>query len=245
MSPHEPKPGPKNDSHPRTGLSLSQLVASALAAASAAFAASFLGVAGTIVGAAVASVIATVASAMYTDSLNRTKEVVHSTVTQWSRTPASAPVVDPNAPDASEVEPDADAAARRMPWTRVAVAAVAVLAVTLGSLTAVEAVMGKPLATLVGGSDADGTSFGTVTGSGGSGTKAPRKPASPHATPSSKPSTTPSSDPSSDPSAGPTPQPGDHATEVPSDAPTTTPSAQPTTQPSSPGSTPPGVTGPE
>src|SRR3954449_987794 len=100
MSPHEPKPGTQHAPRtPRLGLSLSQLVASALAAASAAFGASYLGVAGTIIGAAVASVIATLASAMYTSSLERTRTVVHGTVTQWgtqwSRTAADAPVVDP------------------------------------------------------------------------------------------------------------------------------------------------------
>src|SRR3954454_5538195 len=125
MSPHEPKPGTQHAPRtPRLGLSLSQLVASALAAASAAFGASFLGVAGTIIGAAVASVIATVASAMYASSLARTSEVVQSTVTQWTRTAATAPVVDPGAPEPVEV----DRPVRRgVPWPRVAVAAAAVL----------------------------------------------------------------------------------------------------------------------
>src|SRR3954471_2351467 len=106
MPSHEPKTGPQspdqNSRPPRLGLSMSQLVASALAAASAAFGASYLGVAGTIIGAAVASVIATLATAMYTSSLRRTHEVVQSTVTQWTRTAATAPVVDPDAPSPRE-----------------------------------------------------------------------------------------------------------------------------------------------
>src|SRR3954447_17238311 len=171
MPSHEPKTGPQipdqNSRPPRLGLSMSQLMASALAAASAAFGASFLGVAGTIIGAAVASVIATVASAMYASSLSRTSEVVHSTVTQWTRTAATAPVADPRAPEPPEAEPATTPERRPLPSSPVAAAAAPVLAVTIGALTGVEALLGMRLPSLVDRSEATGTTLGSVDGSGG------------------------------------------------------------------------------
>jgi hypothetical protein len=228
MSPHEPKTGPTTrprspahaDDHPepRLGLSASQLVASALAAASAAFGASFLGVAGTIIGAAVASVIATVASAMYTSSLQRSTEAMRRTATQWTRTTATAPVVDPSAP-----EPRAPR--RPLPWTRISVAAAAVLALTLGALTGVEGLLGKPLAGLLGGSDATGTSLGSV----GGGPAAETGQDGP-ATPSRSPSPDPTPTTTGTPTTGPTVQPTAPAT-TPTPSPTTSPTAGPTTAP--------------
>lgn len=221
MSPHDSKTAPTNEPgrQHRLGVSLTQVVGSALAAAAAAFGASFLGVAGTIIGAAVASVIATVASAMYTSSLMRTRAVVASTVTQWTRTSQTAPVVDPNAPPATE-----PSRRTRTPWARVAVAAAATLVVALGGLTAVEAVVGKPLATLLGGSQAHGTSLGAVSGAGGSGTKT-------RSTPTRTPSPTPTSTPSATPSATPDPTPSATPSGTPTGTPGATPSADPTATP--------------
>jgi hypothetical protein len=222
MSPHDSKTVPTNEpgSQHRFGVSLTQVVGSAVAAAAAAFGASFLGVAGTIIGAAVASVIATVASAMYTTSLMRTRAVVASTVTQWTRTSQTAPVVDPNAPPPSP-QPSRRT---RTPWARVAVAAAATLVVALGGLTAVEAVVGKPLATLLGGSQAHGTSLGVVSGTGGSGTKT-------RSTPTRTPSPTPTSTPSATPSATPDPTPSATPSGTPTGTPGATPSADPTATP--------------
>ncbi len=56
---------------PKLRLSLPQVLAGALAAASAAVASSWLGVAGTVIGAAVMSVVASVASVLYTQSIER------------------------------------------------------------------------------------------------------------------------------------------------------------------------------
>ncbi|WP_018332404.1 hypothetical protein [Actinomycetospora chiangmaiensis] len=61
-----------------TGLTLPQIIAGALAAATAAILGSFLGVIGTIGGAAAASVISTVGSALYQKSLERTRDAVKS-----------------------------------------------------------------------------------------------------------------------------------------------------------------------
>lgn len=225
MSPHDSKTAPTNEPgrQHRLGVSLTQVVGSAVAAAAAAFGASFLGVAGTIIGAAVASVIATVASAMYTTSLTRTRAVVASTVTQWTRTSQAAPVVDPNAPQPPAPEPSRRT--RATPWARVAVAAAATLVVALGGLTAVEAVVGKPLATLLGGSQAHGTSIGVVSGTGGSGTKT-------RSTPTRTPSpTAPTSTPSATPSATPDPTPSATPSGTPTGTPGATPSADPTSTP--------------
>jgi hypothetical protein len=245
MPPHEPKTGPKTRHHspdaedtrePRLGLSFSQLVASALAAASAAFGASYLGVAGTIIGASVASVIATVASAMYASSLQRSTQVVRRTATQWTRVAATAPVVDPDAPvdgpadDTRElrIAPEPPAS-RRLPWARLSLAAAAVLALTLGAVTGVEGLLGKPLASVLGGSDATGTSLGSVGGSGGSAAKTRHDTTSPapSGTPSTVPATTPAATPTGTPTASPTAEP----TAPPATTPTTSPTVQPTTQP--------------
>lgn len=63
---------------PAGGLSLPQIMAGALAAATAAILGSFLGVIGTIGGAAAASVISTVGAALYQRSLERTRDAVKS-----------------------------------------------------------------------------------------------------------------------------------------------------------------------
>ena len=236
MSPH-PSPSDRPRKETRLGLSVSQLVASALAAASAAFGASYLGVAGTIARAAVASVIATIASAAYATSLKRTHEVVQSTVSQWTRTAATAPVPDPGAPRV-ETQPSAGPA-----WPRVAVAAAAVLVTTLGAVTGVEAVLGRPLAAVVAGSHATGTSLGAVGRShaskGGGTHTADGGPSAttPASTPTAAPSTAPSLSPTN-PSGIPTPSPSEPgATTTPSGTPTGTPTpagpgAEPSASPS-------------
>ncbi|GLZ56370.1 hypothetical protein [Actinomycetospora sp. NBRC 106378] len=74
-SPAEPETTTKASA---TGLTLPQIIAGALAAATAAILGSFLGVIGTIGGAAAASVISTVGSALYQRSLERTRDAVKS-----------------------------------------------------------------------------------------------------------------------------------------------------------------------
>jgi len=61
-------------------ITLSRLVATALAAITAAFLGSRLGVAGTVVGAGVASMVSTLAGALYQRSLDRTSQRVRSRV---------------------------------------------------------------------------------------------------------------------------------------------------------------------
>ena len=65
---------------PTFGLSLTQLVATGLAAVTATVAASYLGVAGTVIGAAVASVLTAVGNAVYGTSLRTTRDRVREVV---------------------------------------------------------------------------------------------------------------------------------------------------------------------
>jgi hypothetical protein len=215
------RPKRQHDDEPRLGLSVAQVAGSALAAASAAFGASFLGVAGTIAGAAVASVIATVGSAMYTASLRRSTSVVRRTrATRRTDVAAVAPVPDPSAP----ARPP-----RPLPWGRISVAAAAVLVVTLSVLTGVEGLLGRPLASVVGGSDATGTSIGSVDvgRSGDAGTHSPRTPT--HAPTPAVPGSqvAPADTPSTPPTDVPTTQPSGSATAPPTALPTSEPTATP------------------
>lgn len=219
-------------SEPKSPVTLTQIAASALAASSAAFAASYLGVAGTIIGAAVASVIATVASAMYGASLDRSAAAVRRTTSQLVRAPghgaAPAPL-SPLRPAAAPVAPELEqtrvlvvaperprlAPAVRTPqrWTRTALAAAAVLGITLASVTGLEAVLGKPLSGFLGGTGTSGTTLGSAVSA-------------------DHPSSTPEAEP--DPVAEPTPTPSPAPTATPTDEPTP---AAPTTEEPDPGTT--------
>jgi hypothetical protein len=132
---------------PRTTLSVTQVVAGALAAVSAAVAASFLGVAGTVIGAALVSVVSTVGSALYSASLNRTTERLRRT----RETPAddTATRVLP-----AHLDPRATPAPRRrIRWPRLAVYAAGVFVVAMAIVTGIELVGQKPVSALVGGDD--------------------------------------------------------------------------------------------
>ncbi|MFE7406431.1 hypothetical protein [Isoptericola sp. NPDC057559] len=67
---------------PKTRLSLTQIVASALAAVSATVLMSFFGVAGTIIGAGLASVVTVIGNFFYTRSIEKTHEQLKPVVTQ-------------------------------------------------------------------------------------------------------------------------------------------------------------------
>jgi hypothetical protein len=71
-----PPPDDSTKSSSSSGLTVPQIVASALAAATAAILGSFMGVVGTIGGAAVASIISTVGGALYQRSLEKTRDAV-------------------------------------------------------------------------------------------------------------------------------------------------------------------------
>lgn len=88
--------------HTRTELTLTQLVATALASVTAAFVGSLMGTAGTVIGAGLASVITMFAATLYQRSLDRTRSVVRrvgtlrtargTTVATGDREPKPGPV---------------------------------------------------------------------------------------------------------------------------------------------------------
>lgn len=223
----------------RSSFSFTQLAASALAASSAAFAASYLGVTGTIIGAAVASVIATIATATYSASLQRSKDAVLRTAMVARQTgfpPATGAVPDPGAP-----EPDDDAvtgtrelaiapepliagAAGQRSGRRTALMATAALVISLGALTGVEGLLGKPLSALLDGSNGTGTSVGSAVTGGGS--KSPAKPTQKPSDPAPAPTPTEASEPT--PTQAPTIEPSATPTTPPVGSPTADPTGSPT-----------------
>ena len=162
------------------GLSAAQVAGSALAAVSGAILASTAGVTGTVIGAAVASVVATVGAAIYTWSLRRTTVAVRKTAAQvrqaalvsgpLPRTVVQGPLRtikeraaaksaeresdtrDPDDPD-SDPDSDEDSWRRAIPWGKVLLASLAITVLALAGITVVEAVTGKPISSVTGGSD--------------------------------------------------------------------------------------------
>lgn len=79
-------PAPEEEERPRLTLSVPQIVASALAAASSAAVAARLGVAGTLIGAAVGSIVATIGTAIYGHTLTRASMQLKSRTTTGKET---------------------------------------------------------------------------------------------------------------------------------------------------------------
>ena len=129
---------------PGFSLSLPQVLASSLAAASAAVVASFFGVAGTVAGTALFSVVATVSTAVYQHAAQRTAD----------RLAHVGPLL--RRPDRSGV------AAPSLPWRRIARAAAAVFAVAIAGITTFELTAGRPVSALLGRNDDSGTSIARV-----------------------------------------------------------------------------------
>lgn len=238
--PAEPPAPPAEVAHaPRLllGLSVPQVLASALAAATSALAASFLGVAGTIIGAVVGSLVATVATAVYAHSLRtagvRLKVVRPGDTVVLPRARAASTAADPGRPGPS-------APGERRGWVRLTTGLVLGIVVALGAVTLVEEVVGHPLSD----SASSGTSIGeVVTGSGSSGRQAmlpatsatPGAPAGDATSPTSSPTGSPSDRASTSPSPGATTS--DPSPTSPDPSATTGPSptgtASPTTAPGS------------
>jgi len=230
-----------NDKQDRPlGLSPAQVAGSALAAMSGAFIVSWAGTAGTLIGAAVGSVIATVGAATYTWSLRRTSAAARRTaaaVRQRAlvtgavpRSFGQGPLHEDGSSRRNELggeaqppppvdEPGADGMEPLpgrfdLPWVKVLIASLAVMVIGMAGVTAVEAVTGKPIASLFGRDVGTGTTVGHVVGGNGSSTKPRRTPEQPTPTPQQS---TPSPQPSSQPS---------------NPAPSTTPDTTPTPTPS-------------
>ena len=194
---------------PTLGITPAQVAGSVLASVSGAFLASWLGVAGTLIGAALLSTVATIGSAIYTYSLRRGHEVV-----RRGRNGRILPA-EPRAPWW-----------RGLPWPRVALASVAVLAIALVSLTLFEGLTGRPVSSLGSGSDKGGTTIGRAAeGVTGGSSSRDDQPADPTPGPSETPAPTPTPDPATDPSPSPTDTPS--PTQDPSPTQTPAPSDQP------------------
>jgi len=195
-------------------------------------------VTGTIIGAAVASVVCTVGNAMFHSSFRRSTDAVRRTA-QLVR-PGALTTIEQATPDLEhtrvlEIAPEPPRVRHPVAWRRTALAAAAVLGITLAGLTGVESVLGKPLSSLLGGSDAGGTSLGSAVGSGSQHPSTVSK-ADPSSTSTTAPATpTPTSTPTSDPTEVPTATPT--AEPTPTVDPTTTPTGGPTATPTDPGTT--------
>jgi hypothetical protein len=199
-------PNPPEVPREKLELSPAQIIGSAAAAVAAAIVCSFFGVGGTVIGTAIASVVATTGSALYAHSVRATaRRLQYLQRTRVGLGGPPRPVADPA--QLAEV-----AAVRRLPgqlpWPAVAVAALVVFVFSIGLVTTIEAALGKPLSSLVGGHAGTHrkTSLGGVLHSG---------PARPKTTPTPTPSATTS------PTATPA------ATASPSPTPTTTGSGSP------------------
>ncbi len=182
---------------PRLELSLPQIVAGALAAASAAVASSWLGVAGTVFGAVVVSVVATVGTALYSHSLRRSQYVIQETIPVLAAR-GRADRSDTDGPETIELSA-ATSAPRRRPisWSTVVVSCVATLALGFGVLTGFEAVVGKSASQLTGSGSDGGTTLGSLVDSatktpGGVTPSQPSAPAPTHHAPTSPVTTSPS-----------------------------------------------------
>ncbi|MQA82147.1 MAG: hypothetical protein GEV10_27370 [Streptosporangiales bacterium] len=153
---------------PRMELSATQVVGGALAAASAAVAASVFGVYGTIIGAVVVSIVTSVGGAIYTHSFRRGREAI--TKVRVNRTERFAATPGGSTKDTPAADDTTSVPATRTGWrTRlaginprtVAITAACVLAISLGAITGIEAMIDKPISSAVGGGgDKGGNSLG-------------------------------------------------------------------------------------
>ena len=219
----------------RLWLSTAQVTGSALAAMSGALVASLAGTTGTVIGAAVGSVIATVGATMYTESLRRTGTAAKKTAAvvrqrgalitgslprraadeqpKHREDPGASDQAEPTREGGEHADDDSRKGRWDLPWGKVAIASLAVMVAGLGGITAVEAMTGEPVSSMLGADDGQGTTVGHVVGE-----DSPKKvpapkdetPASVESVPSSEPSeeapepepsTTP--DPTSDPTEAP------------------------------------------
>lgn len=142
---------------------MTQILGSVLAAVSATVVASYFGVAGTVIGAALGSLVSVVGGAIYTHSMNRTRDkiktkAIESAVAQRFgtaeavRTPLSrARVIGDDLRSRLFAGPSA---------RRLVLSAAALFVVVLGAVTAFEMASRKPLSATVTAQHGSGTSLG-------------------------------------------------------------------------------------
>lgn len=252
-----------SEDQPKFKVSVTQVVASALAATTAAVLASYLGVAGTIAGAALASVVVTIGSAFYRHQLDKTRARLRASALadlrarsqrQAGRAASQGPA-DADDDPAEAVDPVTDSATvpavRRITPLRVTVVAVAVFALSLGIITTIEAFAGEPISDTVHGRT--GGSRFTITDTGTKSTPSPtptpavtvtRSPQAPprsaSPTPSSAVSTAPTGRPPgsrTSPSASTGSTPGQSTASAPAATQSPAPTGSGSSVPSAPGPT--------
>ena len=211
-----------------SGLSAFQVAAGSLAAMTSAWVASTLGVAGTIVGAAIASLVLSTSSAVYANTLHKGRTLVVQT--------ADGSIVEKQAEPGETAEALAEAAEEAgspvrsaeveedtrtpLPWRRIAVTTVVVLAIALGGIWTYEQVTDRSYGT---GSDNARISnpFGGGAGGGSDSEPAPTEPSEPLPDETDDADTDPVEP--DDPAPTPTPTPAPTPTPTPAPAPTPTP----------------------
>jgi hypothetical protein len=175
-------------------LSITHILASALAAITATFAASYFGVSGTIIGAALASVVTVVGNTLYSHSIQRTRQRVRAVVPLTTLAMMSKAVAEKTAETTAPAETTPTGHSRHLwiPWKHVAVGAVGLFVIVAAVVTGVEVIAGRPLTNVVHDRSGSGTSlFGADHRS--STTPTPTPTPSHPSTASSPTSTTPSS----------------------------------------------------
>lgn len=176
---------------PRFELSITRVMAGALAAASAAVAASWLGVAGTVFGAVLASIVVSVSSALYMRPIQHSSRVIRETLPILPVLPERYRYLDGSAsaspetlvmsasgdrpdlgdlddPDELQVAPPADVPAfrrekGRLDWGAVAATSALTLVAGFGILTGVEGLLGQSVSSVTGSDAKHGTTFGQLT----------------------------------------------------------------------------------
>ena len=244
--------GKEQEFPPKLDLTVTQVVASSLAAVSAAVASSKLGVGGTLMGAAAASVVATVGSAVYSHSIATTKARLRTATTlrPSAHAPSAAPTADAAAPVGvgsgagdpeatlvlpAELSPPPEADEREglfsgLRWGRLVVAMVAVFALAFGYLTIAEIGLGRSIAAVLNGEERGGTTISRVVDPG------PAEPSTEETTEESdsgETDPTESSTESSDPTEEPTSDSEESAQPTGDPTPTSDPSSDPSGDPSS------------
>ena len=141
---------------------MTQILGSVLAAVSATVVASYFGVAGTVIGAALGSLVSVVGGAIYTHSMNRTRDkiktkAIESAVAQRFGTAEAVRTPLSRARDAGD-----DLRSRLFAGPagrRLVLSTAALFVVVLGAVTAFEMVSGKPLSATVTAQHGSGTSL--------------------------------------------------------------------------------------
>ncbi|MGB3257645.1 MAG: hypothetical protein WBG89_02820 [Ornithinimicrobium sp.] len=151
---------------------------SALGAVSAAVLLSTLGVVGTLLGAALGSLVITVGGALYTHSMNVTKEKAGAAASRLAKPRQPERVDAPKSGQAPEpletplAQEPRGQVLRGLPWKRIIGLAAALFALTMAIILAFELTTGRAVSTYTGGTD--NTGVGTsIPGVKGSGIEAP------------------------------------------------------------------------